>query len=209
MKVPAVLLVQGSGPTDMDETVGNNKPFLDISQALAEKGIAVLRYDKRTKVYGKKMLKEGAGNITVEDEVIEDAILAANILKNDERIDAKKVYLLGHSLGGMLAPRIDSQGGDFAGIIICAGSLRTLSDILISQNEDILGQLGNMLKKIAAKQITKLKNKFDAITAMSEEEAKKTRVVGKTYAWYFKEMAPTSCSGLFARLRKTSIDIAG
>ena len=47
-KFPAVILVHGSGPVDMDETIGPNKPFLDLSCGLASKGIAVLRYNKRT-----------------------------------------------------------------------------------------------------------------------------------------------------------------
>ncbi|MDZ7606573.1 MAG: hypothetical protein U5K79_13515 [Cyclobacteriaceae bacterium] len=49
---PIVLFVHGSGPNDRDETIGPNKPFRDIAYGLAEKGIASLRYDKRTFVYG-------------------------------------------------------------------------------------------------------------------------------------------------------------
>jgi len=188
-KVPAVVLVHGSGPLDMDESIGANKPFRDIAEELSAKGIAVLRYDKRTKIYGKRMLKENPGNVTVEGETIEDAILAAKLLKNDGRIDPDKVYILGHSLGGMLAPRIDAEGGDFAGIIIGAGSPRNLSDILMSQNDDVLSQLPKLLQIIAKKQIRGLKAKFDAILGMSEEEAKQAKILGKSYAWYFKEMA--------------------
>lgn len=83
--VPAVVLVHGSGPADMDESIGANKPFRDIAEALSAQGIAVLRVDKRTKIYGKQMLKESPGNVTVEGETIEDAILAAKLLKNDRR----------------------------------------------------------------------------------------------------------------------------
>ena len=62
----------------------------------------MLRYDKRTFVYGKQILKEADySKITVEQETIEDVILAAAILKNDARIDANKVYILGHSMGGI------------------------------------------------------------------------------------------------------------
>ncbi|WP_136605533.1 alpha/beta hydrolase family protein [Paenibacillus dokdonensis] len=188
-KVPAVVLVHGSGPLDKDESIGANKPFRDVAEALSAKGIAVLRYDKRTKIYGKRMLKESPGDVTVESETIEDAILAAKLLKNDGRIDPDKVYIFGHSLGGMLAPRIDMEGGNFAGIIIGAGSPRSLSDIIMSQNDDVLAQLPKFLRKIAKRQIAGLKAKFDAITGMSEEEAKQTKVFGKIYAWYFKEMA--------------------
>jgi uncharacterized protein len=46
---PAVILVHGSGPLDRDETIGPNKPFRDLAHGLASRGIAVLRYEKRTK----------------------------------------------------------------------------------------------------------------------------------------------------------------
>src|SRR5579875_3559777 len=86
---PAVVLVHGSGPSDMDEKVGNNYPFRDLAEGLSEKGIAVLRYDKRTFVYGKQM-KNDIG-ISVKEETIEDAILAAEFLRNDSRIDPNAV----------------------------------------------------------------------------------------------------------------------
>lgn len=208
-KVPAVVLVHGSGPADMDESIGANKPFRDIAEALSAQGIAVLRYDKRTKIYGKQLLKEMGGNLTVENETIEDAVLAANLLKRDERIDPDKVYILGHSLGGMLAPRIDAEGGDFAGIIICAGSPRSLSDILISQNDDMLSQLPKFLQKIANRQIRGLKAKFDAIPALSEAEAKQRKIFGKTYAWYFKEMAEHPVSNYLLNTEKPLLILQG
>jgi hypothetical protein len=69
----AVVLVHGSGPQDRDETIGPNKPFRDLAWGLASQGIAVLRYDKRTKVYGEKM-REIVTTITVKEEVIDDAL---------------------------------------------------------------------------------------------------------------------------------------
>lgn len=208
-KVPAVLLVQGSGVTDMDETVGANKPFRDIACFFSSRGIAVLRYDKRTFVYGKQMVKEGLGDLSVEQETIEDAILASGLLKHHAGIDPGRVFILGHSLGGMLAPRIDAEGGNFAGIIICAGSPRDLSDILISQNDDLLGQLGKFIQKIASKQIAALKAKFDSIPSMTAEEARNTRIVGKTYAWYFKEMNEHPASGYLPAIRKPVLILQG
>ncbi|WP_019849940.1 S9 family peptidase [Desulfitobacterium sp. PCE1] len=208
-RVPAVVLVHGSGPADMDESIGANKPFRDIAEGLSTKGIAVLRYDKRTKIYGKQMLKASPGDVTVKSETIEDAILAAELLKNDGRIDPDQVYILGHSLGGMLAPRIDAEGGDFAGIIICAGSPRLFSDILLSQNEDMLGQLPKLLQRIANKQITGLKAKFSAIAGMSEEEAKQMKVFGKTYAWYFKEMDAHPAADYLSKTEKPVLILQG
>lgn len=96
---PGVVLVYG--PSNMDEKVGNNSPFKDLVKGLSEKGIAVLRYDKRTRVYGKEMRNDPG--LTVKEETIENAIPAADFLRKDSRIDSNKIFIAGHSLGGMLA----------------------------------------------------------------------------------------------------------
>ncbi|WP_210471536.1 S9 family peptidase [Sporosarcina sp. 6E9] len=185
--IPAVVLVHGSGPSNMDAQIGNNYPFKDLAEGLSKKGIGVLRYDKRTLVYGKEM-KNDTG-LSVKKETIEDAILAANLLRKDSRIDANKIFIIGHSLGGMLAPRIDAEGGDFAGIIIMGGSPRKFEEILMDQNNDVLNSLNKFFKMIARKQIATLSAKFYNIHKMSDEEAKSTTVLGKyTRAYYFKEM---------------------
>jgi len=188
-KVPAVVLVHGSGSHDMDETLFGNKPFRDIADYLPTKGVAVLRYDKRTFVYGKQMMKEkGSRDFTVKDETIEDAILAANLLRGDDSIDPNHIYIVGHSLGGVLAPRIDAEGGNFAGIIILAGSPRSLIDIMISQNEEMIPQLGMLLQLIAKKRFASIKAKLDAIPSMTEAEAKNAKLAGQNLVWYLKEM---------------------
>jgi hypothetical protein len=125
-KVPAVVLVHGSGPQDMDQTIFENKPFKEIAEYLSSNGIAVIRYDKRSLTHGLKMTQQLGGSVTMWEETIEDAILAANILKADPRIDGDRVFILGHSLGGMLAPRIHASGGDFAGLILLAGTPRSM-----------------------------------------------------------------------------------
>ena len=185
--VPAVVLVQGSGPSNKDEKVGTNHPFKDLAEGLSEKGIAVLRYDKRTFVYGKEMKNETG--LSVKEETIEDAILAADFLRNDSRIDPSKLVIVGHSLGGMLAPRIDAEGGNFAGVIIMAGSPRKLEEIMMDQSHDLFNSLNKFLKLIAKKQIAKLSSKFANIHNLSDEEAKSTLVLGKyVRAYYFKEL---------------------
>ncbi|MCD6268307.1 MAG: alpha/beta fold hydrolase [Thermotogaceae bacterium] len=123
---PAVVLVHGSGPNDRDETIGPNKVFRDIAWGLATRGILVLRYDKRTYLYGNKMGKD----ITVEDEVIEDAVKAVSILK--ERSDVSKVFVLGHSLGAMLAPEI-AKRSKADGVIMLAPGARSLVDLIEDQ----------------------------------------------------------------------------
>ncbi len=122
----AIVLVHGSGPNDRDETIGPNKPFRDLAWGLAERGVAVLRYEKRTRQYPAKVVANK--NLTVRDETMADAILAATLLRRHDRIDPKRVFLLGHSLGGMLAPRIAAEDHLLAGLIIMAGSTRPILD---------------------------------------------------------------------------------
>lgn len=129
---PMVVLVHGSGPNDRDQTIGPNKPFKDLALGLASRGIGVLRYDKRTFVHGQKMTSE-AESLTVQEETIEDALLAVSLLKGLEKVDPRQIYVLGHSLGGMLAPKIGVQTNDLAGLIIVAGAARPLEDLIVEQ----------------------------------------------------------------------------
>lgn len=101
----AVVLVHGSGPQDRDETIPPNKPFRDLAWGLASQGIAVLRYEKRTKAYAAS-LKSEVNTFTVKEEVIDDAVEAVACLRERPEIDARRIFVLGHSLGGFLAPRI-------------------------------------------------------------------------------------------------------
>lgn len=130
--VPAVVLVHGSGAHDRDETIGPNRPFLDIARGLAAQGIAVLRYDKRTKARPQDFAGK---DFSVDDEVTEDAVLAVDALRKVEGIDAKRIYILGHSLGGMLAPRIARQSGHVAGAVLLAAPARPVLDVLLEQIE--------------------------------------------------------------------------
>lgn len=207
--VPGVVLVHGSGPADRDETIFKNRPFRDISEGLTVRGIAVLRYDKRTKIYGRAMKKAPAEEQTVRSETIEDAVLASQLLRADDRIDSGRIFIFGHSLGGMLAPRIDAEGGDFSGLIIAAGSPRPLSEVMLSQNEAILSQLPRLLRPIAEKQVAKLRKTFESIRDMSEAEAKAKNVMGGISAWYFKEMEQHPVQEYLSRLDKPVLILQG
>lgn len=129
--VAAVVLVHGSGPQDRDETIGPNKPFLDIARGLAAQGIAVLRYEKRTKA---RPLDFASGVYGVDDETTNDAVLAVDALRKVEGIDPARVFVLGHSQGGLMAPRIAAMSGHVAGLVLMAAPARSLLDIVIEQN---------------------------------------------------------------------------
>lgn len=132
--LPAVVLLHGSGPSDRDESVGGVKLFRDLAWGLAQHGIAVLRYDKRTLAYGNDYTPDEIRSMTVREEAMDDAALAARLLSADPRIDPSRVYLIGHSLGASIAPRIASEHpGLFAGLVLLSGTPVTLAEVAIHQ----------------------------------------------------------------------------
>lgn len=123
----AVLFVHGAGPLDRDETVGPNRPFYELARGLAVNGIASFRYDKRSLAAPQTLSPR---TMTVREEVIDDAVAALDFLRYQSGIDSRKICILGHDLGGSLAPMIANAAGHVAGLIILAGSLRPLDEIL-------------------------------------------------------------------------------
>ncbi|MGA2976884.1 MAG: alpha/beta fold hydrolase [Spirochaetia bacterium] len=110
---PGVLLVAGSGPNDRDETIGPNKPFRDIAAALANRGFAVLRFDKRTYAYHGTPDLLFLPTMTVKEEFIDDAISAFRVLASEKNVDGSRLSLIGHSLGAWGLPFIiDGLGAD-------------------------------------------------------------------------------------------------
>lgn len=129
---PAVVLVHGSGPNDRDESIGSVKPFRDLAVGLAAQGIAVLRYEKITREHPIKSQRMIAP-FTANEETVDDAVSAVQLLKSTEGIDPQKIYVAGHSQGGMLMPRILEEGKGIAGAIVMSGPSRPLEDLLVEQ----------------------------------------------------------------------------
>ena len=186
--VPAVVFVHGSGSSNMDEKVMKLTPFKDLAEGLAAHGIASIRYDKRSFAHGRKMLRDKGHPLTVKEETIEDAILATCLLRQDMRIDREKIFIVGHSMGGMLAPRIDAQGGDYRGMVLMAGTPRKLETIMIEQTEGIAAELPVPLRLLVGNQAEKLKRTFANLYELSDEQARKKKIGGGITLYYFKEM---------------------
>jgi dienelactone hydrolase len=128
---PIVIMVHGSGPADMDETVGSNKPFKDLAAGLAAQGIASIRYVKRSMIYPNTFNKA----FTVKEEVLDDALTAITLAGTLPGVNKAQIYVFGHSLGGMLAPRIASLAPSLKGIILAAAPARKFADLVTEQNE--------------------------------------------------------------------------
>lgn len=153
---PVVILVHGSGPSDMDETVGANKPFKDLAIGLANKGIATIRYVKRTTLYPSEFQK----TFTLKEEVEDDAVAAIAFAKTIAEIDKNQIFLFGHSLGGMVAPRIATNHRDLKGIVLAAAPARSFGEVAIDQNNYILAQsidTTTATKKVVEDNIKQLK----------------------------------------------------
>lgn len=132
---PAVILVHADGAADQDETAYALKPFRDLAEGLASKGIAVLRYNKRTYEHGLKT--ELSPFYTVDKGTTDDALLVTHFLQNEPMIDKNQIYILGHSLGGMMIPKMieKDQNQNIAGAIVMGGAARAFTESVLDQLE--------------------------------------------------------------------------
>jgi len=134
--VSGVVIVHGSGPIDRDATFGSNKPYKELAWGLASRGIAVLRYDKRTNACDVDL-----ADVTVDDVTTADAVTAVGRLREHDRVTPESAFVVGHSLGGALAPRIATRDGDLAGVVMLApGPARPMAATVLSQQRHLLAQ---------------------------------------------------------------------
>ncbi len=167
---PAVALVHGSGPNDRDESIGPNKPFRDLAWGLASQNIAVLRYEKRTRVHSQR-LKDFEGKFTVQEETIDDALAAVELLRKTEGIDKQKIFILGHSLGGMLAPRIGMLDTEIAGFIIMAGTTRPVEEVMLEQVKYIISVDGKITENEKAR-LSEIENTVEKVKNLKESTSR-------------------------------------
>ena len=146
---PAAVLVHGSGPNDRDETVGGTKVFKDLAEGLASRGIVVLRYEKRTMQYRARVAS--IAKLTVQEETVDDAVKAIALLRSQPEVNGSKIFVIGHSLGAYVAPRIAEADGKLAGMVLMAGNVRPLEDLLVEQVE-YMGIKGDQLERSKALQ---------------------------------------------------------
>jgi dienelactone hydrolase len=168
-KVPAVVLVHDVGPLDQDGAVDARRPFLDLARGLAPRGVAVLRYDKRTRAHGKRLA--ALEDLTVDDEVIDDALAAAAALRLRKDVDPARVYVLGHGVGGLLAPRVAEEDPLLTGLVLLAPAARSIARLVVDQTEYLmsLASAGQTQADADAKEILLAQLQHDAALTESDD----------------------------------------
>lgn len=157
--VPGVVFLSGSGPNDRDETIGPNKPFRDIARGLGDRGIASLRVDKRTHAIKDRSKLD---NVQLKDEYYDDAALALALLRATPGVDPKRIFVLGHSEGAMVAPRVVAADAGVRGMVLMAPGVRPIDEMLVDQMA-YGAKLTGLTADDIAEQSKQLKETFAAI----------------------------------------------
>ncbi|MFW6262821.1 MAG: alpha/beta fold hydrolase [Thermotogota bacterium] len=177
---PIMIIVGGSGPTDMDGTVGPNTPYKDIAEGLASSGVSVMRYNKRSAQHGLK-INEVTDEIEnmVDFEYVEDVNLAIEYAASIDNVNG--IILAGHSLGGTVVPKIATCSERVDGLILLAPGVRRLAQISMDQNRYVKDHFG-----ISDEQIKQVEQLFTKI--MNHELTEDFQIQAGLTARYYYEM---------------------
>jgi hypothetical protein len=161
---PAVVLVPGSPPLDQDATMDPNKIFKDLAWGLASRGIAVLRYTKRTHQFGAGLGGGTISSFTLQEELVDDARAAISLLAGRSDVDHRQTYLLGHSMGGIAVSKIAPDDPRIAGIVLMGTPASDLLTVFLKRVEDSVS-LGGEAGEQASGMIPVLKQLRDGEVA--------------------------------------------
>jgi uncharacterized protein len=134
---PGILLIHGSGATDMNETAGyihidnttgskiypSAQPFFEIAQYLSERGFVVLKYDKRGVTANYTILDTNIWENATANDYIQDGKNALKVLLQQPEVDPKRISIIGHSEGTLYAPRVAIDNSTNVKNIILMGVL--------------------------------------------------------------------------------------
>lgn len=201
---PLVVMVHGSGPSDMDETVGPNKPFKDLAAGLAAKGIGSIRYVKRSMIYPNAFNKA----FTVKEEVLDDALTAITLAGTLPGVNKSQIYLFGHSLGGMLAPRIAALSPALSGIILAAAPARKFADLVAEQNEYLYKASGDTTSA-GKRQFTESTNEINRSRLLKLGDIAPDSVILAAPASYWLDLNNYDQTGTVKKLKNRILVIQG
>ena len=166
---PALILISGSGAQDRDETLFEHKPFLVLADALTRRGVAVLRVDDRG-VGG----STGSLSASTSDDFAGDVLAGIAFLKTRSEINPKRVGLMGHSEGGIIAPMVAARSPDVAFIVLLAGTGLPGEEIIYLQGQAILKAMGADEKALKL-QLDLQKRLFEVVKTEKDQKGCKPR----------------------------------
>ena len=161
---PAAVMITGSGAQDRDETILGHKPFAVIADRLARDGVAVLRVDDRG-------FAESTGDFAsaTDDDFAVDAAANVAFLRGRSDIDPARIGLIGHSEGGLVAPKVAAKDPRLAFIVLMAGPGVPLSDVLRAQRAALAPAMGQNPEQV--RRIQALIDHVDQAMRGSKDEA--------------------------------------
>ncbi|HEU0151830.1 MAG TPA: alpha/beta fold hydrolase [Arenimonas sp.] len=164
---PAVVLVHGSGLADRDSRIGPNTPFRDLANGLAHLDVATLRYDKRPLAQQRTL----GPTANADDVTVNDAVAAIALLARQPGVDRGRIFVAGHSLGGLLAPRIAARAPDTDGVIMLSALARPFHHAIADQVRYLAEADGRVseLERASVAQAVRQRDEIDAMLAGGPE----------------------------------------
>ncbi len=181
---PAVILLSGSGPQDRNSEIFEHKSFLLIADYFTKNGIAVLRVDDRGTAES-----EGDHNQTGIKGFVSDAKSALEYLKTRKEIDKTKIGLVGHSLGGIIAPIVAMESKDVAYVILLAAPGMRGDKLILLQKELIERKMGAPELAITEGQ-EKMKGAYNIILEFEGDNEELKNSLKKYFSEVFGPMLP-------------------
>jgi uncharacterized protein len=167
---PAVILISGSGPQNRDEELAGHKPFLVLSDYLTRNGIAVLRFDDRGTASS-----EGDFKAATSADFATDVEAAIDYLKARKEINKRKIGLIGHSEGGLIAPMVAAGSKDVAFIVLLAGTGIPGDQLLLAQQQ-LIGKTSGLSDDVLQKNQSISQKAFEMVASATNTEQLKTNL---------------------------------
>jgi hypothetical protein len=206
---PGVLFICGSGPLDRNE---NHKKmrinaFYDVSNYLAQNGIASLRYDKRGVGQSEgEYLKAGFNDNAA------DALAALEFFKKQNNIDPEKTFILGHSEGAIIAARLAGEGAETAGAILLAGAAQSGKEVMKRQALQVTGKLKGLnswiIKTFHIDVLKAQQKQFDRINRSTKDWIR-VQIFFKLNAKWFREFMAYDPAADLSKITQAVLAITG
>lgn len=180
---PVAVLMHGFGPGTRDGDVGPNKVMRETAIGLAQRGVAALRFAKRSTTHSRRFRDERR-HATVGEEWIDDTVAAVTLLRATANIDPSRIYIVGHSASGGMAPLVANLTGA-AGAVMVNGSVRD-APTMIEDQMNYVASLSAEVTPDSQRQRTEMENGLQLLRDPGAPG--ETRALGHPL-WYWRSLS--------------------